>query len=208
MQNMDKKIKFYTKSIVLCSLMSIVSCDSGSDSNDSNANASNVTVAPPSDLSGVVETNTTSPTNSGSVVSLQATYQSEILTAINAQRASIGLPALVEDTRITSLAAEHNQNMADATIASGGSAILISHDGFTARATQIFSFGYNRAGENVAANRGFDSSQVASALVSSWVNSAEHLANINGDFTHTGVAVLVDTRDNTVYATQLFANQP
>jgi len=200
---MSKKLYYTTVSLLFASL---IACDGGGDAND--GNSQNVALPTPTDLEGVSTDNDTGATDSGAVTTLTDTYEAEIFALINDARVAEGLPELELDARITDLALEHNEFLAAQAVASGSSAIQISHENFDDRAAQLFALGYVRVGENVAGQRGFPEDAVSGQFVTGWLNSPEHLANIEGDFTHTGISVFVEPSDNTIYATQLFATTP
>ena len=120
----------------------------------------------------------------------------------------MGLNALESDSRLISLGQQHNSAMAQQAKSSGSSDIQISHDNFSDRAEEAFTFGYNLVGENVGGIRGYAQEDVSDAFVNGWNNSPGHRENIVGDYSHTGIAVYVDPEDGTVYATQLFGRRP
>ena len=193
--------------LLLCalgSLLTLSSCDSDSESDENSATVTN-TINIPNDLSSVTGTAATITIGNGADPSLEATYQTEIFNLINSSRAADGLSELLLDNRITALARQHNEDMIN--IGSGSPSIIISHDNFQGRADTLFALEYNSVGENVAGQRGFPEAEVANFFVDSWNNSSEHRANIIGTYSHTGISVLVDEADGTIYATQIFANE-
>lgn len=183
------------------SLGFLVNCDGGSDS-DTGGNQIVVTV--PSDTAIVNDVNDDPNTdNSGANVSLEQSYANQIFNGINSRRASSGLPALITDSDLVALAASHNAYLIS--ISTPGGAIVTNHDNVQNRANIAFGKGYKAYGENTAGIRGYSSSSVASTFVNGWINSPGHLSNIDGNFTRTGVAVAVDSRDGTIFSTQIFA---
>ncbi len=75
----------------------------------------------------------------------------------------------------------------------------ISHDNFNARFEELQQkVAAKGAGENVAAGY-----PTASSVMDGWLNSAGHKANIEGNFTHIGIAAIKDAQGR-YYFTQLF----
>jgi uncharacterized protein YkwD len=147
----------------------------------------------------------TQATDTGADPALEAEYAAQIQSKINNYRAGVGLSHLKRLREFDSLAAQHNQYMAEQAAASGSSNILISHDNSQSRANAVFAQGFTKFGENVAANRGHTADVLTDNFVLRWIKSTGHRENIEGDFTQTGIDVHVDTRNNTIYATQVFA---
>ncbi len=120
-------------------------------------------------------------------------YDDEILGLINAHRASIGKPALQKSQVIWDQANAHSRNMASG-------AVPFGHDGFSARIAAIrAALGSGGSGaENVA--MGYTS---AAAVVSGWLSSSGHRANIESSATRTGVSA-VRSGSGAWYYTQIF----
>jgi uncharacterized protein YkwD len=119
----------------------------------------------------------------------------EVHQLINAYRVSIGLRALAVNETISQQARQHSQNMA-------AGITPFSHDGFDARAAAIAqSISLQSAAENVAYNQGY--SNPAQTAVDSWLQSPGHKANIEGDYTLTGIGVAANTTGG-YYFTQIF----
>ena len=116
---------------------------------------------------------------------------------VNEHRMAQGLKPLEFSREISTIAHVHSRNMATGHAAVG-------HGGMTARAKRVSNFmPYRNFGENVAAmNRGGEGGE-AKAAVAGWLQSPGHRANIEGDFTLTGIGI-VQSRDGTYYFTQLF----
>ena len=75
----------------------------------------------------------------------------------------------------------------------------MNHDGFTERASNIFSkFGGSSAAENVAYGQ-----TSAKQVVTDWLNSPGHRTNIEGDFVYTGISVVKNSK-GVNYFTQIF----
>ncbi len=119
------------------------------------------------------------------------TISEEILSLVNQHRESIGKLALIRNSEADKLAADHSNYM----ISKGA----ISHDNFGLRFQKLQQeVNANSAGENVAA--GYPTAQ---AVMQGWLNSPGHKANIEGNFTHIGIASIKDSKGR-YYYTQLF----
>lgn len=120
-------------------------------------------------------------------------YDEQILALVNDHRRSIGKPALVMNQVIWTQANGHSQNMATGAVAFG-------HTGFDARVATIrAALGSGGSGsENVA--MGYTS---ASAVVSGWLGSSGHRANIESNATRTGISA-VRSSGGAWYYTQIF----
>ena len=120
-------------------------------------------------------------------------YDDEILQLVNDHRRSIGKPALAKSQVIWEQANTHSQNMASGKVPFG-------HDGFDARIAAIRAAlgSSGSAAENVA--MGFSS---VAAVVSGWLGSAGHRANIEGSSTRTGISA-VKSSGGAWYYTQVF----
>ena len=93
---------------------------------------------------------------------------------MNAQRASHGLPPLVNDPRLTTAA----QGWAS-TMARMG---FLSHTGFAGRMKAVY------PGKAAAENVGYGVKDAAS-VVAGWMGSPQHRANVLGPYTHAGVGM-------------------
>ena len=93
-------------------------------------------------------------------------------------------------------AIRHSQDMAAKRVPFG-------HDGFKQRAIILANElkGSSATGENVATGR-----MSAKEVITAWLKSPPHRANIEGDFTYTGVGVARDGR-GMLYYTQLFVKK-
>ncbi|GAA4277247.1 CAP domain-containing protein [Aquimarina mytili] len=115
----------------------------------------------------------------------------EIFTLVNAHRLSNGLAALEKSTTADILAAEHSRYM----IGQG----RISHDNRDTKfATLRENENATRFGENVAAGQ-----TSAQSVMTAWLNSDGHRENIEGDYTHIGIAAIKD-QNGSYYYTQIF----
>jgi len=170
------------------SSLALVSCDSGGDSEDL-ITSDIVSDAPPAELAAATDLPAIEDVVEADDAIDGSSAEAIIFEQVNDHRLGVGLEALLLDERISELALEHNIFQANEAFDSGSSSIQISHVNFEDRATQVFGFGYNSIGENVAGSKGFADDVVPGQFVTGWINSAGHLANIEGGFTHTGISV-------------------
>lgn len=123
------------------------------------------------------------------------TAAQQILAAVNAERAARGLAPMVLDGRLQSAAQGHSDDQAARQTMShtGG-------DGSDLRTRMNRSgFPWSSAGENVA--YGYPT---VGGVMTGWMNSSGHRANILGSFTHLGVG-LAYASNGVPYWTQVFA---
>lgn len=114
---------------------------------------------------------------------------------VNQYRASLGLPALALDSRISSQARTHSQNMASG-------AVSFSHDGFNQRVAVIATvIPYSGSAENVTYNQGY--ADPATQAVQGWLNSTGHRTNIEAQYNLTGIGVAKNA-NGSYYFTQIF----
>ena len=115
----------------------------------------------------------------------------ELMDIINDYRVSKGLRALAKVDYISVKSEEHDNYM----IAKGG----ISHDYFQDRYEALV----NKLGAvNVSENLAYNYS-TPQGVFNAWLNSAGHKANIEGDFTHFGIAIRTNAEGKKFY-TNLF----
>ncbi len=189
------------KMIGFVCILGLVSCDSGGG--DVISEASGLDVQLPDDLAAAVDFGPADFDSETVNDAAEEEYVAAVFAGINAERARNGLADLIIDTELSALAETHNESMIN--LATVGGDITISHNGALLRADASFVRGYTNYGENVGANRGFTNDEIADNLLEGWIGSEGHFDNLTGDYTHTGVAITVDSRDGTVYATQVFA---
>ena len=116
----------------------------------------------------------------------------KLVTLINNYRQSIGLNTLEVINHISYKCQEHNFYMIDNKV--------VNHDYFQQRANNLVEvLGATRVGENIAYNY-----QTPESAMSAWLNSPDHKANIEGDYTHFGISVTVDEITGKKYYTNLF----
>lgn len=120
----------------------------------------------------------------------------EILQLVNEHRATLNLEPLAFYLPIQEASYQHSNNMARGSVPFG-------HAGFSERANKLVQqLGGSAASENVAMGQ-----RSAQEVVQSWLNSAQHRKNIEGDFNLTGISVVKDKNGERVF-TQLFIKAP
>lgn len=127
---------------------------------------------------------------------LNYTYSSdeiETMKLINDYRVSIGLNTLQTINHISYKSEEHDNYMITNNV--------VNHDDFVARSENIIKvLGAKTVAENIAYN--YNSPQAA---VDAWLNSPGHKQNIEGNFTHFGIAIKVNSATGKKYYTNIFA---
>jgi uncharacterized protein YkwD len=114
---------------------------------------------------------------------------------INQYRSSINLPFLGFNEKISQLAREHSEAMANNKIPFG-------NGGFNERIKKINrSIPNKAASENVAAYQGNPLSE--EIIVQFWLKSAKHRKVIQGDYNLTGIGMAKNS-ENKYYITQIF----
>jgi uncharacterized protein YkwD len=128
----------------------------------------------------------------------------QVFAAVNAYRGSQGAKELQRHAGLDRLALQHCQYLRQ----HRGTFLLsgknVSHFGFESRV--LFArerYQMTAMSENVAASSQAGS-HPAPVLVRLWAGSKGHRKNMLGDWTDTGIGVVVDS-DGTVFATELFA---
>jgi uncharacterized protein YkwD len=119
--------------------------------------------------------------------------ETEILQFVNEDRKQHDLRLLQINSRESSLALKHSEDMAKGKVKFG-------HDGFNSRAKIIQKeLGATEIGENVASGL-----MTAREVVDGWLNSPGHKKNIEGDFLLTGIGYARDKKGE-IYFTQIFS---
>jgi len=119
-------------------------------------------------------------------------YEQEVIRLVNEIRADHGLKPLTYDWQLARVARYKSQDMKDNRYFSHNSPVY----GTPFQMMKSFGISYRSAGENIA--RGYVTPQ---AVVSGWMNSSGHRANIlNANFTHIGVGYVSGGN----YWTQMF----
>ncbi|MEZ7516206.1 CAP domain-containing protein [Flavobacterium frigidarium] len=112
---------------------------------------------------------------------------------INDYRESVGLNRLEKLSFLSVKADEHTNYMIDKAVA--------SHDGFTKRCNEVIkTVSASKVGENVAFNY-----NLSSKAFDAWLKSSKHKENIEGNFTHIGVAITKSDKTGKKYYTTIFA---
>ena len=111
---------------------------------------------------------------------------------INDYRQSLGLTRLEVINHISYKSEGHNEYMIEKQV--------MSHDYFQERSTNLIQvLGAERVAENVAYNY-----NTPESAFSAWKNSPGHRANIEGDFTHFGISVSIDSETGRKFYTNMF----
>ncbi|WP_235935434.1 CAP domain-containing protein [Flavobacterium ichthyis] len=119
-------------------------------------------------------------------------FELRLMSNINDYRKSKNLPELLPIAHISYKSEEHNEFM----IANN----VVSHDNFEERSQNLIQvLGAYRVSENVAYN--FNST---GAVLNAWLASPGHKANIEGDFSHFGIAVSINPETGRKYYTNMF----
>jgi uncharacterized protein YkwD len=118
------------------------------------------------------------------------TYSSseiEAMALINNYRVSIGLNELQQINHISYKSEEHDNYMITNNV--------VNHDDFVARSENIMKvLGAKSVSENIAYN--YNSPQAA---LDAWLKSPSHKANIEGNFTHFGLAIRLSAEGKKYY---------
>lgn len=121
------------------------------------------------------------------------TIELETMDLINAHRVSIGLNALEKINHMSYKSEEHDNYM----IANN----VVNHNDFVARSENIMkTLGAKSVGENIAYN--YNTPQ---AVLKAWLASPSHKENIEGNFTHFGIAIKENPVNGKKYYTNIFA---
>jgi uncharacterized protein YkwD len=116
----------------------------------------------------------------------------QLADAINNHRQGIGLAPLEVVNFISIKSEEHTEYM----IANH----VVNHDNFEQRAKDIIdAVGAQIVDENIAYNY-----STANAVLHAWLDSPNHKANIEGNFTHFGFSIRIDPETGKKYYTNIF----
>lgn len=111
-------------------------------------------------------------------------YEQEVIRLVNIERAKYGLAALTEDWELSRVARYKSQDMHDRRYFDHNSPTY----GTPFQMMKAFGLAYRSAGENIA--MGYRTPQ---AVVTGWMNSSGHRANIlNSSYTKIGVGYVAD----------------
>jgi uncharacterized protein YkwD len=121
------------------------------------------------------------------------TIEIETMNLINAHRISKGLNPLEKINHMSYKSEEHDNYM----IANN----VVNHNDFVARSENIMkTLGAKSVSENIAYN--YNTPQ---AVLNAWLASPGHKENIEGNFTHFGIAIKADPATGKKYYTNIFA---
>lgn len=121
--------------------------------------------------------------------------EKQVVTMVNQERAKLGLAPLKENWQLSRVARYKSEDMRDKNYFSHTSPTY----GSPFDMMKNFGIKYMAAGENIAMGQ-----QTPTAVMTAWMNSAGHKANIlNANFTEIGVGVAKD-KNGTIYWTQQF----
>lgn len=119
-------------------------------------------------------------------------FESEVIRLVNLERTKRGLSPLAADWQLSRVARYKSQDMHDNRYFSHTSPVY----GSPFEMIRGFGISYRSAGENIAKGQ-----RSPAAVVSAWMSSSGHRANIlNASFTHIGVGYVADGH----YWTQMF----
>ncbi len=142
------------------------------------------------------DTSESTPVEAKSQAVVNYTYsvsELETMKLINDYRVSVGLSTLEKINHISFKSEEHDNYMITNNV--------VNHDDFVARSENIIKvLGAKTVGENIA----FNYSSPQSAL-NAWLNSPAHKENIEGNFTHFGIAIRENPATGKKYYTNIFA---
>lgn len=134
----------------------------------------------------------TSPTPQAVVNYEYDATELETLDLINEYRVSKGLNALEKINYVSKKSEEHNDYM----IANNS----VNHNDFEARSNDIIKvLNAKSVSENIAYN--YNSPQ---GVMNAWLNSEGHRKNIEGDYTHFGIAIKENQSTGKKYFTNIF----
>ncbi|MGI8313587.1 CAP domain-containing protein [Halobacillus mangrovi] len=150
---------------------------------------------PAEPVSGNKEGNTQEPATKLEEQS-PSVYERTVVELVNEERKKQGLAPLEMHERLSDLAREKSQDMADKQYFSHTSPTY----GSPFDMMNQFDFNYRAAGENIAAGQ-----RTPEEVVEGWMNSKGHRENILNDaFTHIGVGYVEDSGHYGTYWTQMF----
>jgi uncharacterized YkwD family protein/spore coat assembly protein SafA len=111
-------------------------------------------------------------------------YEKQVISLVNKERANHGLPALKEDWELSRVARYKSQDMHDRSYFDHNSPTY----GSPFKMMSDFGIHYGYAGENIAKGQ-----QTPEQVMKAWMNSSGHRANIlSKNFTHIGVGYVKD----------------
>ncbi|WP_348799945.1 CAP domain-containing protein [Flavobacterium adhaerens] len=145
-------------------------------------------------VSCTVEDSDAVTTNNTPIVSTfnYSSLELETMSLINSHRLSIGLNALETIDHVSYISEDHDEYMIENNV--------VNHNNFEARSSSIIqTLGAKNVSENIAYN--YNSAQ---GVFDAWLKSDGHKKNMEGDFTHFGIAVRENPVTNKKYYTNIF----
>lgn len=131
--------------------------------------------------------------------------EAQVLSLCNAERAKTGAPTLTMDSKLRDISRYKAMEMLQYNYFSHNSAV----SGKTPfDLASSFGYAYSAFGENIQMSQGKNSADVtANYLVTNWMNSPGHKANIlNPAFKRMGIGVVFSSDNNSAYESQMFSN--
>lgn len=131
--------------------------------------------------------------------------ENQVLSLCNAERAKAGAPALTMESKLRDIARYKAMEMLQYNYFSHNSAVSGKSPFDLANS---FGYTYSAFGENIQMSQGKNSADVtASYLVTNWMNSPGHRANIlNPAFKRMGIGVVFSSDNSAAYESQMFSN--
>ncbi|MFN7098740.1 MAG: CAP domain-containing protein [Flavobacterium sp.] len=121
------------------------------------------------------------------------TVEIETMDLINKYRVSKGLKALERINHMSFKSEEHDMYMIENNV--------VNHDNFISRSENIMkALGATNVSENIAYN--FNTPE---GVLNAWLASPSHKQNIEGNFTHFGLAIKIHPVNGRKYYTNIFA---
>lgn len=142
-----------------------------------------------------IENSTTDYTSKKTTNYIYTAYELETLNSINDYRISIGLKPLEKANLLSWESEKHDEYMITNNV--------VSHLGFETRFETIMKgLGAIKVGENIALS---NKTATSKAILNAWLASPEHKKNIEGDYTHFGIAIKENPITGQKYYTNIFA---
>lgn len=137
--------------------------------------------------------------------SFLASVEDEVLSLCNAERGKVGAPALTMDSKLRDIARYKAMEMLQYNYFNHNSTVTGKTPYDLANS---FGYSYKTFGENIQMSQGRSTSDLtASYLVTNWMNSPGHKANIlNPAFKRMGIGVVFSSNTNASFESQMFSN--
>ncbi len=121
-----------------------------------------------------------------------STDELQLADLINNYRVTHGMNALEIINHISYKSFGHNKYMIENNV--------VNHDYFEERSNNIIQvLGAIRVGENIAYNF-----STPNSVLYAWLNSPGHKANLDGDYTHFGISITINSTTGKKYYTNMF----